>query len=210
MKAIILDFINVVADINYKKMIWDLPLKEKFSAIRIFLSLKKIPDIKYVFNAYQKGLINSYELEQRIEEFLPNSAYVVPKLLNNINNYINVNEEVLSLVKTLKQYGIKVVLLSNSIPETEDIMNKYDLDYVFDGMVLSNQIGMMKPQRKIYNHTLSTYDLNPEETLMIDDTKKNLIGANEVEIKTIQCKNSKQTCDVLNCYLNYLETSHQM
>ena len=209
MKTIILDFVGVVADINYKKLIWSLPLKEKFSSLRIFLSLKRYPNLKYSFYCYQMGLSTLCELEQDIAEFLPHSAYVIPELLKNFHKYITVNEQVLYLVEKLKQKGIQVLLMSNSIPETEKAMNKHDLKSVFNGIILSHHLKMMKPQKKMYEYAIKTHALIPEETLMIDDTKKNLIAANEVGFKTIQCKKSEKTYVILQDYLDYLETTNQ-
>lgn len=210
MKTLILDFIGVVADINYKKLIATIPLKQKFSALRIYASRKKLPIINFAFDAYQKGIVNSDELETLIKKDLPKSAYVIPKVLDNLKESIVVNQNVLELAKKLKNHGVQLLLMSNSTPETEYVMEEYNLDELFDGMILSTEVGSIKPQRKIYEHAIIRYNLDVNKTLMIDDTQKNLKGANDVGISTIRCKNSKETCEVLNSFLHYLNVTHQI
>lgn len=209
MKTIILDFIGVVADINFRKLVCDLPLKQKFSCLRIFLSLKKYPDLKYAFHCFQMGCSDLTDLEQDISEYLPKYAYVIPEVMKNFHKYIKVNHNVLYLINQLQKKGVQVILMSNSIPETEKTIHKHDLQSVFDGILLSHHLNMIKPQKKFYDYAIETFSLNPEETLMIDDTKKNLIAANEVGISTIRSKNSNQTCDILQDFLNFLEITHQ-
>ena len=156
MKSLILDFIGVVADPDYIKLILDLPLTQKFSALRIFLSLKKFPIIKESFNQYQLGEINARQFEKKVKEVLPNSAYVIPSLLERFPSYISVNEEVISLAYNLRKMGIRTFLMSNAIPETEIVMNKYDLSYAFEGLLLSNHLGLMKPNEEIYRFAIET------------------------------------------------------
>ena len=195
--SIILDFVGVIADINFKKLIKDLPIKQKFSGLRIFLTLKKQPKAKNAFNDYQKGIISSEELEQAVAEFCPKSAYVVPIILQNISNYTYVNEDVLDVAEILRDKGIKIIVMSNTIPETEKIMQDFEIEDCFDGVISSCKLQMKKPTPDIYQYAIDTYNLNPETTLMIDDTEKNLIGAEKFNIKTARCKSTKETYDLL-------------
>lgn len=197
MKNVIFDFIGIIADVNYVKLVLDLPITQKVSAFRIFLSMKKNPALKSAFNCYQKGLIDSYQLYMEAKKVCPNSAYVVPELLKRLPNYIKVNENVISMATKLRKNGIRTFIMSNAIPETEAVMKKYDLSSAFEQVFLSNQLGMKKPEEEMFAHALENYNLNPEETILIDDTKKNLISAQRVGIRPICCKNTTQVCDTI-------------
>lgn len=197
MKNVIFDFIGIIADVNYVKLALDLPITQKVSAFRIFLSMKKNPALKSAFNCYQKGLIDSYQLYMEAKKVCPNSAYVVPELLKRLPNYIKVNENVISMATKLRKNGIRTFIMSNAIPETEAVMKKYDLSSAFEQVFLSNQLGMKKPEEEMFAHALENYNLNPEETILIDDTKKNLISAQRVGIRPICCKNTTQVCDTI-------------
>ena len=209
MKTLILDFIGVIADIDYKKMLSSMTLKQKFSALRIYASRKKFPVINYVFDAYQQGFINIKTLEELIKKDLPNSAYVMPLIFKNLQNNIIVNQNVLTKALKLKSCGVQLLLMSNSTPETEYVMEDHNLQDIFDGLILSTQIGYMKPQKNIYEHAISKYNLDVDQTVMIDDRAKNLKGARECGISTIRCKNSRETCEVLNSFIDDLKIEHQ-
>ncbi len=53
----------------------------------------------------------------------------------------------------------------------------------FDGLVFSGVVGMVKPDRKIYEYILNKFNLKAEETLFIDDSEKNINGAKSVGIQ---------------------------
>lgn len=197
MKNVIFDFIGIIADVNYVKLALDLPITQKVSAFRIFLSMKKNSALKSAFNCYQKGLIDSYQLYMEAKKVCPNSAYVVPELLKRLPNYIKVNENVISMATKLRKNGIRTFIMSNAIPETEAVMKNYDLSTAFEQVFLSNQLGMKKPEEAMFAHAIGNYNLNPEETILIDDTKKNLISAQRVGIRPICCKNTTQVCDTI-------------
>ena len=85
------------------------------------------------------------------------------------------------LIFDLKKSGKKLYLLSNiscgfaeSYRDTKWIAEILDL---FDGLVFSGPIGIVKPSAEIFEHLLCKYDLKAEECLFIDDSQKNINGA---------------------------------
>ena len=60
----------------------------------------------------------------------------------------------------------------------------------FDGVVVSSDVKMIKPNSAIYEYILKTYDLNPCECLFIDDVKANIEAAEEAGIKGFVFKNN--------------------
>ena len=57
-------------------------------------------------------------------------------------------------------------------------------DY-FDKVYYSNELGMRKPDTEIYSHIIEENNLNPQETLFIDDMENNIIGAQSVGLRTV-------------------------
>ena len=92
------------------------------------------------------------------------------------------------LVKKCKDAGFGIYLLSNvsaHFAETYQGISKYaELFALFDGLVFSGPLRMVKPDRAIFDHLLSTYSLSPEDCLFIDDSQKNLDGAARAGIGT--------------------------
>ena len=54
----------------------------------------------------------------------------------------------------------------------------------FEFCVFSADIGMVKPSREIFEYILNKAGINAEETLFIDDSEKNLRGAELLGIHT--------------------------
>ena len=67
-------------------------------------------------------------------------------------------------------------------------------------MVLSYKIHEIKPYKPIYEYLLSTYNLNPEECLFLDDRLDNMDTANSLRIK-----GRKVNKDDYNDIINVLE-----
>lgn len=84
---------------------------------------------------------------------------------------------------------------------TKDIMayltQKYHFWPIFQGIVVSANVGHLKPAKEIYEYLLNTYALNAAETVFIDDHLPNVLGAQAVGIEAILFKNAKQCQDDL-------------
>lgn len=205
METIIFDFNGVIADPNYRKLITELPLLEKISALRVLLTLAKNKDLRKSFNQYKKGKITTQELEEDAAKYCPKSAYVVPKLLKIYSESVKINQEVISAIKKLKENNIKVLLMSNTIPETEQMILGLNFDKLFDGLIMSAQDQMVKPQPEIFQYAIEKYNLNPLETLMIDDKQENLDAAAKQGIHTLLVDNTEETLEMLNYFIEFIE-----
>lgn len=99
----------------------------------------------------------------------------------------SVHQENVNLALKLKQKGYPIYLLSNF---PGDQFEKYRLQNSFlnefDDRIISGDVGLAKPDIKIYQLAIKKFNLNPEESLFIDDKIENTRGAEQVGIKTIQ------------------------
>lgn len=82
--------------------------------------------------------------------------------------------------RTVKERGYGIYVLSNA----SDLFYEYfprllPLDF-FDGVYVSSDHLMLKPDEKIYRTFLEKYGLNAEECLFIDDREENVQGAKAV------------------------------
>lgn len=103
--------------------------------------------------------------------------------------------ETVPLIEELRQRGYKLYVLSNFIRESFEYVSslpRFDFLNRFDGIVVSFELGMAKPDIEIYRHLIETYQLNPEETLFIDDLKQNVEGAKEAGLRTIHFVSDQQ------------------
>jgi len=67
----------------------------------------------------------------------------------------------------------------------EKVSKKYDFFRNFDGGIVSYRENQLKPENEIYNTLSDRYDINPSESIFIDDTKENIIGAEKLGFKTV-------------------------
>ena len=67
----------------------------------------------------------------------------------------------------------------------------YFLKY-FEGILVSGDEKLIKPDPKIYELILERYDINPETAIFIDDSEKNVKGAEACGIKSIHFKSGAQ------------------
>ena len=99
-------------------------------------------------------------------------------------------ESIQGTVDLLKQCvdspALKVVALTNWSAETFPIaLKKFDFLQWFEGIVVSGEEMTRKPFPDIYQTTLKRFDLKPEQSLFIDDNKRNIEAAKALGIRCI-------------------------
>lgn len=81
------------------------------------------------------------------------------------------------LIDELKAAGYKLYVLSNMSREFIDFLRNQKVYENFDGDVVSCEVGIVKPMPEIYDLLLKRFDLDPAETIFIDDRKENVDAA---------------------------------
>ena len=81
------------------------------------------------------------------------------------------------LVQKLKGNGYSVWLLSNASKAQHVYWPKVPVSRLFDGKLISCDIGYVKPMKEIYTIFTDTFGLLPEECVFIDDAINNVAGA---------------------------------
>jgi putative hydrolase of the HAD superfamily len=74
--------------------------------------------------------------------------------------------------------GMHLYGLSNMHGDTfRYLQSRFDFWSLFEGIVISGDIGMLKPDRDIFEHLTSRFKLNPAESVFIDDNLPNVLAA---------------------------------
>ena len=81
------------------------------------------------------------------------------------------------LVRRLKNAGYGIWLLSNASKAQHVYWPKVPVSRLFDGKLISCDIGFVKPMREIYEAFITKFCLVPEECVFIDDAANNVAGA---------------------------------
>lgn len=107
---------------------------------------------------------------------------LIERFWNNYNDYSEVNNDALDLIKKLK-CNYKIYLLSNINPYTHEKVKESNLFELVDGYILSYEVHKIKPYEGIYYELKNKYNLNFEECLFIDDNINNIKTATKLGIK---------------------------
>lgn len=110
--------------------------------------------------------------------------------------------ESVDIFKKLKEEAdLKFYALTNWSAELFPIaLERYDFLHWFDGRVVSGEEKIRKPFPEIYQQLLQRYDVKPSEALFIDDSLRNVKGAEAVGIKSIHFQNPFQLENELTKY----------
>lgn len=107
------------------------------------------------------------------------------------------------LIPELKMAGYRVIVLSNMSKEYIDFLRKKPVYRHFDEEIISCEVGLVKPEREIYELLLTRYGLRPDETIFIDDRQENVDAAAELGITPFlfDRRNPEKSCEELKIKL---------
>lgn len=90
------------------------------------------------------------------------------------------------LLQDVKQSGLSAYCLSNISPELfEYLSNRNKLFKLFDGIVISGEENIAKPDPAIFEVLLNRFKLTPEECFFIDDSQANTESASKLGISSL-------------------------
>ena len=94
--------------------------------------------------------------------------------------------ESVEILRSLKMRGYHVYALSNWSTETFALVrDKYGFLNAFDGMVISGEEKLVKPDPEIYKRLLEKYGLKASNCIFIDDNAANISKAADLGFETI-------------------------
>lgn len=90
----------------------------------------------------------------------------------------------LRFVAERKEAGDKVYILSNWDSASFQLLKKLcpDIFGMFDGIMISGEVGLAKPDIRMYQLFLKTFNLDPADTIFIDDQIDNIKAAQKAGI----------------------------
>ncbi len=198
-KNIIFDLGGVVLNIDYEITINEFKKLGLLNYDKLFTKLSQ----NKIFDLLETG------------EISPN--VFINELKNITNKKINDNEIIdawnamlldfpkqrIELLKKLKQ-KYRTFLLSNTNEIHLKAYNKIlfdtfkikDLSGIFEKEYYSHIIGMRKPDLQIFKFVLAENNLNPNETLFIDDSPQHIASAKKIGINAYHLTNNETICDI--------------
>lgn len=103
------------------------------------------------------------------------------------------NEALIAYAKLLKR-TYKTALLSNvGSGVMENVFPTYERNMLFNEVVLSCEVGIVKPDRQIYLLTAQKLEVKPEECIMVDDREDFCAGADAAGMIPVRHETNHQT-----------------
>ena len=152
-----------------------------------------------IVSKVDSGEITEMELYRQLGKLANVSADEVAKEWMDL---VKINDRLVNFIKELKE-NYKVILLSNaSDTYLRKILNRYELIPLFDEIIISSEVKLVKPGNEIYQLALDRMQAKPEESVMIDDNIVNVNGAKQIGIAGILYTNVNSLIEELKQDLN--------
>lgn len=99
--------------------------------------------------------------------------------------------------------GLKMGLLSNAWPSLRGLLEReWGLAELFDAILISAEVGVTKPDRRIYRAALEALEAAPGRTLLVDDMPANVAGARAVGMQALQFYSTAQILNAIEAALS--------
>jgi len=140
------------------------------------------PQAKKLLSEHESGRMDAETFEQGFAQRL--SAHGAPVeaegLLARIHAGLTPDDETAALVAELRAAGHPVAVVSNALGA--DLYQGFTLTDLADEVVISSEVGIRKPSRRIYALACERLGVVPEHAVLIDDLQQNLDGAARIGI----------------------------
>ena len=94
-------------------------------------------------------------------------------------------DDTVPTLQALKAAGIKICLLSNAGVPIRDVLDRDGLTPLVDAVVLSYEVGYVKPDPRIFAAALAAISCAPAEALMVGDSGRDDTGGVELGLRTL-------------------------
>ena len=182
--TIIFDFGGVILDINP-----DLS-RHRFAEMLGIENARKL-EAEQLPQLYEKGLISRAEFVSRINQ-IAGTQLSADEILAAWNAMLlNYKPARIEWIKRLHTTHRLLLLSNTNDSHFEYFHNKLIAEYgvtfyqLFDHVYLSHEMGMLKPSHEIFETVIAQQQLNLQRTLFIEDTARNVEGAQEVGLQTL-------------------------
>lgn len=107
-----------------------------------------------------------------------------------------VDRTLLEYVRSLRG-NYKTGIISNAWSDLRDFIAREKFDDAFDDMIISAEVGAMKPEPKIFQIALERFGVKPKEAVFVDDFYANIEGCEKVGMQGIHFRDAESTLQQL-------------
>ena len=151
-----------------------------------------------------KGEITAAEHWEALQEALSVPQDEIVKVKQGFWSGDRLDENLVNYLRDLRpQY--KTALLSNAWDDLRQMLEEeWKIDDAFDEIIISAEVGLVKPDARIYQRVIADQDVVPAEAVFVDDFPENVAGASSQGLHSLHFNDSDQ---VLRDLGHLLETN---
>ncbi|MCI8291358.1 MAG: HAD-IA family hydrolase [Clostridia bacterium] len=181
-----------------------------------FKDLEKAIEKSHSIFSKHKFVINeSEEIETFKEFYIETFKNLNLTIKSDISNKLAIDitknpkkyafyKDSLQIIPELKKH-FKISLVSDAWPSMRLIYDYNNMTQYFDSLVISSELGVLKPHKLMYQTALDNLNLKPEECIFLDDNIDNCIGAKKLGITPILVsRNHKDYINNSKIYKDYI------
>ena len=139
----------------------------------------------------ERGELGAEDFSERFGELLELDPVRRAGLIERMFGHIRPDDQMLDAVRRARAQGVRTGLISNSMGA-----GRYDrstFPELFDGVVISGDEGMHKPEPAIYELGCERVGLPPAECVFVDDLRENCEGAEAVGMTAVLHRGAERT-----------------
>lgn len=175
-KTVFFDLGNVILFFDHQKMFQQLAHYCGLDATWIQAQVLKYLD------PFERGDIDSRHIHHMLSQE-SGKKLDFQGLQHAMSNIFELNEPMVALIKQLKKNQTPLFLLSNTCDAHFDFAyTHYPVLHLFDGYVLSYEVGARKPEKKIFEKALAIANCRAEDSFYTDDIPEYIESAKQMNI----------------------------
>jgi len=150
-----------------------------------------------ITDQFERGEITPPDFFDYIARTCEISGLPFDQFIHLFNDIFNEDKDVIQLLSSIKS-KFKMGLISNTNPiHAPHLLKTFPFFSVFDGLWLSNEVGVRKPDPSIYRMALDRFGVQPSQAVFIDDLTPNVDAAGQIGMHGILYKNFDQLVNEL-------------
>jgi len=143
------------------------------------------------FNA-QQGVISVDQHWINLQKMLKLSPEEIVSFQKEFWDGDSIDTDLVNYIRSLKN-RYRTGLLSNAFSDLRKrLVESWKIADAFDEIIISSEIGVTKPDPRIYHIALERFGVTPDEAVFVDDFLHNVEGARSVGMYAIQFRNPDQ------------------
>lgn len=199
---------------NIRAVIWDLggvlvrtedyTSRDRLAA-RLGLSREELEDLVFSNDSGDRAQLGLISVEQHLENLRQRFSLQRSEMDHFWKDFWGgdrLDAELVAFIRSLRA-RYRTGLLSNAFSDLRHyVTHVWKFADAFDEMVISAEVGLVKPDARIYRLILERLGVAPQEAVFIDDMPRNVEGARAVNLHAVQFVTPQQARGELERLLN--------